>query len=224
MAIAAHPFRRDSLPRRIGSICVSSNTKHRSFPVADAQVKVASLGRHLWPLRRCGVPSQAVTVTSRRKTKNGTTRSNVPFALANSQLNPSNSFSIVCPDNAAHSNASPCLLTPPLFTTVVSVSLSSFFSASSCSVPTKKVTHGKAQEEAGLANAGISDEYKLEEVVVIPLPPGGLGRGGWGHRCLLWLRPVCSLWPLVLCEKFGSEFACHHHVVIAASSGGTVQK
>ena len=115
------------------------------------------------------------------------------ICTGSSQLNSSDFFSIVCPDNAAHSNASPCLLTPPLFTTVVSVSLPSFFfRPCSCSVPTKKVTHGKAQEEAGLANAGISDEYKLEEVVVIPLPPGGLGRGGWGHRCLYVV--VCGLW------------------------------
>ena len=74
-----------------------------------------------------------------------------------------------------------------------------FFRPCSCSVPTKKVTHGKAQEEAGLANAGISDEYKLEEVVVIPLPPGGLGRGGWGHRCLL-----CYVVVWVVCRVVSS--------------------
>ena len=47
----------------------------------------------------------------------------------------------------------------------------------------KNGTHGKSQKEAGLANAGIADEDKLEEVVVVPLPAGGLGIGGWGHRC-----------------------------------------
>lgn len=156
------------------------------------------------------------------------------ICTGSSQLNSSDFFSIVCPDNAAHSNASPCLLTPPLFTTVVSVSLPSFFfRPCSCSVPTKKVTHGKAQEEAGLANAGISDEYKLEEVVVIPLPPGGLGRGGWGHRCLcygLWFvgRSVASsvgyCWGVVgllgLCEFSWLLFrkimpsSCRHRVVV----------
>ena len=139
------PFPRDSLPRRIGSICVSSNTKHRNFPVADAQVEV-EMPHSAAICGRWGVPSQAVT--SRRKTKNGTTRSNVPFALANSQLNFSNFFPIVCPDNSAHSNASPCCLlkiTPPLFTTVVSVSLSSFFFRP-CSVPTKK---GNSRQSAG---------------------------------------------------------------------------
>lgn len=108
-----------------------------------------------------------------------------------------------------------------------------FFRPCSCSVPTKKVTHGKAQEEAGLANAGISDEYKLEEVVVIPLPPGGLGRGGWGHRCLcygLWFvgRSVASsvgyCWGVVgllgLCEFSWLLFrkimpsSCRHRVVV----------
>ena len=56
----------------------------------------------------------------------------------------------------------------------------------------KKGTHGKSQKEAGLANTGIADEDKLEEVVVVPLPAGGLGIG-WGHRC----RGLGRLWSKI---------------------------
>ena len=55
-----------------------------------------------------------------------------------------------------------------------------------------KETHGKSQEEARLADTGIADENKLEKVIIVPLPAGGLGTGGWGHRCALvgrlWLK------------------------------------
>ena len=193
-------FPRDSLPKRIGSICVFSNTNHRNFPVADAQVEVEMPHTRPPSVAVAGFPPKLSHHVARRKTKNGTTciylcQRNVPFALAVRSSTPPISFRsfapIMQPTPMRLPACSHLHFSPPWCPFLSR----HFFRPCSCSVPTKKVTHGKAQEEAGLANAGISDEYKLEEVVVIPLPPGGLGRGGWGHRCLLCLLFVSyGLW------------------------------
>jgi len=53
-------------------------------------------------------------------------------------------------------------------------------------------THSETQEETRLADAGIADQYQLEEVVVVPLAAGGFGRGGrcWCHGSVVCGVPV----------------------------------
>ena len=67
------PFPRDSLPKRIGSICVFSNTNHRNFPVADAQVEVEMPHTRPPSVAVAGFPPKLSHHVARRKTKNGTT-------------------------------------------------------------------------------------------------------------------------------------------------------